>query len=103
MIATLGTKWVRRSNNGNRQVVHIKKCTYCGKEYADDMTVCAIDGEPLTQFPEQAKFDKPLKPPGPTADRTAAPSESQKSTSKTFWQGQEFIAGVVLVIGLLFV
>ncbi len=25
----------------------MKKCTYCGKEYSDDASVCAIDGEPL--------------------------------------------------------
>ena len=25
----------------------MKKCTYCGKEYPDEATVCAIDHEPL--------------------------------------------------------
>lgn len=28
--------------------LHMKKCTYCGKEYPDAATVCAIDNEPLT-------------------------------------------------------
>src|SRR5882672_4628166 len=26
----------------------MKKCAYCGKEYADDAVRCSIDGEPLT-------------------------------------------------------
>lgn len=25
----------------------MKKCSYCGKEYADNMAVCAFDGLPL--------------------------------------------------------
>jgi hypothetical protein len=25
----------------------MKKCTYCGKEYPDDTTVCALDEQPL--------------------------------------------------------
>jgi uncharacterized RDD family membrane protein YckC len=27
---------------------YMKKCTYCGKEYPDDATLCAIDMNPLT-------------------------------------------------------
>ncbi len=26
---------------------HMKSCSYCGKEYPDAATVCAIDGQPL--------------------------------------------------------
>jgi hypothetical protein len=26
----------------------MKKCTYCGKEYPDDATVCPTDGAPVT-------------------------------------------------------
>ncbi|MGA9776704.1 MAG: hypothetical protein WBS33_00360 [Verrucomicrobiia bacterium] len=26
----------------------MKSCSYCGKTYSDDATVCAVDGEPLT-------------------------------------------------------
>jgi hypothetical protein len=33
---------------------HMKKCTYCGKEYPDEAEVCAID-------------HKPLKPDAPTS------------------------------------
>jgi hypothetical protein len=28
----------------------MKKCAYCGKEYPDEATACAIDGEPLGHF-----------------------------------------------------
>src|SRR5262249_52903563 len=30
-------------------VKRMKRCTYCGKEYDDDATVCVIDREPLVQ------------------------------------------------------
>jgi hypothetical protein len=33
----------------------MKKCSYCGKEYADDATVCAIDGESLSGSVESRK------------------------------------------------
>lgn len=32
------------------QLKRMKKCTYCGKEYLDEATVCAIDGEPLARI-----------------------------------------------------
>jgi hypothetical protein len=28
-------------------VNHMKKCTYCGKEYANEATSCAVDQQPL--------------------------------------------------------
>ena len=28
----------------------MKKCTWCGKEYSDDATVCAVDAQPLVQI-----------------------------------------------------
>jgi hypothetical protein len=31
----------------------MKKCTYCGKEYGDEASICAIDGEPLAKFPPE--------------------------------------------------
>lgn len=33
----------------------MKTCSYCGKEYPDDATVCAVDGEPLSGLPEERK------------------------------------------------
>jgi hypothetical protein len=29
----------------------MKKCTYCGKEYSDEVKVCAVDQEPLKEIP----------------------------------------------------
>src|ERR1700690_3175230 len=31
----------------------MKKCTYCGKEYTDEASACAIDGLPLAPFPPE--------------------------------------------------
>jgi len=31
----------------------MKKCTYCGKEYTDEASACAIDGQPLAPFPPE--------------------------------------------------
>jgi hypothetical protein len=31
----------------------MKKCEYCGKEYPDEASVCAIDGHPLPSFPPE--------------------------------------------------
>jgi len=39
----------------------MKKCTYCGKEYGDETSICAIDGEPLTKFPPEPESE-PAKP-----------------------------------------
>jgi hypothetical protein len=44
----------------------MKKCAYCGKDYPDDATVCAIDQTPLTaagQTPSAAAAPKTSAPP----------------------------------------
>jgi len=33
----------------------MKKCTYCGTEYTDEVTECMIDGQPLASFPPEPK------------------------------------------------
>ncbi|HUA38225.1 MAG TPA: hypothetical protein VMA35_07465 [Candidatus Sulfopaludibacter sp.] len=33
----------------------MKRCEYCGKEYPDEASECAIDGEPLEPFPPEPK------------------------------------------------
>jgi hypothetical protein len=40
----------------------MKQCTYCGKEYPDEASVCAIDGEPLRDVTPQL----PIPPALPT-------------------------------------
>jgi membrane protease YdiL (CAAX protease family) len=40
----------------------MKKCPYCGKEYPDDVTVCAIDTETLVDYiPKTITDEKPVK------------------------------------------
>ncbi len=81
----------------------MKKCTYCGKEYTDDIAVCATDAQPLAQVSEQAQVDEPLKPRGAAADGTALTSENQNPTKgSSSDKGAQFLVGVILAIGLLF-
>jgi hypothetical protein len=43
----------------------MKKCTYCGKEYPDDATVCSVDEQPLTFVgPPQTKIPPTITPAG---------------------------------------
>jgi hypothetical protein len=40
----------------------MKKCTYCGKEYPDTATVCAVDGQPLVPVgtaPQSVQYRTP--------------------------------------------
>ena len=42
----------------------MKKCTWCGKHYQDEATICSIDAEPLVHFePPPAPPAKPAVPP----------------------------------------
>jgi hypothetical protein len=42
----------------------MKKCTYCGKEYPDEVIRCAIDGEPVKAVSASgAPLPNPPKPP----------------------------------------
>ena len=34
-----------------RNVKHMRRCTYCGKEYDDTATICVIDRQPVSQAP----------------------------------------------------
>ena len=42
----------------------MKRCTYCGKEYPDNASTCAIDGKPLVKFPPEPE-------PEPAPDKLA--------------------------------
>jgi hypothetical protein len=45
----------------------MKQCTWCGKDYPDDASVCAIDGQPLAtrKSPEAAAAEKEASKPWP--------------------------------------
>jgi len=51
----------------------MKKCTYCGREYTDEVSECAIDGQPLAPFP-----------PEPALTEDDPPDEPQTVTVRTF-------------------
>ena len=44
----------------------MKKCSYCGKEYSEEIVSCPIDGEALIEI-------IPSNPPDQTAPKTANP------------------------------
>ena len=72
----------------------MKTCSYCGREYPDDATVCAVDQTPLVaDVPEAA----------PAATETAAPEPAVKSSSDAVMLGWFFIwAGIIGVLYFTF-
>jgi len=61
----------------------MKKCTYCGKEYEDDATICLIDHEPLTSAPS---------PPPSSSDTFDAMPESSTAA--------RLILGSIVLMGM---
>lgn len=57
----------------------MKRCTYCGKEYPDEASTCAIDGEPLAKFPPEPETTSP----------TANPVEEEKTATVEIFQTRE--------------
>jgi hypothetical protein len=50
----------------------VKKCTYCGKEYPDDASVCAVDQQPLQQIqPPLVNRPAPFTSPPPASSAEA--------------------------------
>ena len=67
----------------------MKKCTYCGKEYLDEVDACQADGHPLVTFtPKQA-------PEPAVADTVPSGYESVP------WYRRDSTAGVALWLGFL--
>jgi hypothetical protein len=70
----------------------MKRCTYCGKEYSDEYSVCAIDERPL-----ESCDPKPPKPDG-----AVAASEATGQHTKAVWiSGACVIASVAFYLILL--
>jgi hypothetical protein len=73
----------------------MKKCTYCGREYPDDVAVCLTDGQPLsgaeTVSPDLAELST-------TMVSTPAPLSQRRS----FTNRQMEIIEVVLVCAIAF-
>ncbi len=43
----------------------MKKCTWCGKEYADDAVRCAVDGQALSGEAELSEGERPAEQADP--------------------------------------
>src|SRR6266404_2797366 len=48
------------------QLLQMKKCTWCGKEYADDAVRCAVDGQPLSGEEGLSEGEPPSEQADPT-------------------------------------
>jgi hypothetical protein len=61
----------------------MKRCPYCGKEYPDEASECAIDGQPLAPFPPDAEptKDDPCDEPKMTVVRTFISHEAAQLAS----------------------
>ena len=57
----------------------MKKCTYCGKEYSDEATVCELDANPLVAT-KSAKAA-----PTPTVEMTGLNKLFSNSSGIFFW------------------
>jgi hypothetical protein len=78
----------------------MKRCDYCGKEYPDDASVCALDGKPLEQI------GAPLTPqtfeaPKPAAVPNAAEALRAAAT-KDMVVGGLWCGGGILVTALTY-
>jgi hypothetical protein len=69
----------------------MKKCTYCGKEYGDDASLCSIDGQPLQVF----------VPPAPVPTTPQSLTMPQSAGRNKLPPQQFAVAGFPLVL-LLF-
>ncbi|MGO8929936.1 MAG: hypothetical protein ACLQU3_23965 [Limisphaerales bacterium] len=70
----------------------MRRCTYCGKEYDDTVTVCAIDRQPVVQV---------LPPPEGSSEQTKPPVEFIRLFFKSPEEEEfavrsaQYIAGIV--------
>ena len=66
----------------------MKYCTYCGKEYADDVSVCPTDGNPVSVIGE--------------AQHSGPSPESQEflAAERRFWERMTFRQFGILIVRL---
>src|SRR6266542_2183773 len=69
----------------------MKRCTYCGKEYADEAEVCSTDGMPL----ERVGAQTPEHPSPDVQSRDAISPEEQR-----FWERMTFRQFAILMVRL---
>src|SRR5579883_1456893 len=71
----------------------MKRCSYCGKEYADAMNVCPADGSPLQSTEQTASPKSPVSANVATRDEIS-PEEKQ------LWERMNFRQFAILMIRL---
>src|SRR5437762_3033025 len=70
----------------------MKHCTYCGKEYPEDLEVCPVDGNALRPTGE-AQTSRPLSE-GAQQTHTISPAEQR------FWERMTFREFAILIVRL---
>ncbi len=83
----------------------MKKCPYCGKEYPDDATICAVDQQPLQEVrPPLLNRPAPAPFPAPSGDaRQITDNEHLKMLSIFYYVLAGFAFAGLLFLGLQFV
>jgi hypothetical protein len=70
----------------------MKHCTYCGKEYLNDLEVCPIDGNPLRAAGE-------VQVPRPLSDGVQQPYVISPAEQR-FWERMTFREFAILIVRL---
>src|SRR6266478_6535209 len=70
----------------------MKHCTYCGKEYSDEVEVCPTDGKPLQHAGEQRAAEPP---PAVVPNRDMISPEERR-----FWERMTFRQFAILTVRL---
>jgi hypothetical protein len=72
----------------------MKQCTYCGKEYSDEASVCAIDGQPLREVISPIA----ASPPPPVSERQQIIDAEHIKLLAIF----HFVVAGLALLGILF-
>ncbi len=78
----------------------MKKCTYCGKEYPDDVVKCAIDDYPVYELDPRGVPVPPVVPPPLPAIAKKSPDGRYLKYEDVPWYRRE--PGAIAFIGVLF-
>lgn len=74
----------------------MNRCTYCGKEYPDDTTVCSIDGQAVEGGILRSSAKPPFLPGSGWFDQ-----QFSKTSRVVLILGGFCLAGPVLILGVL--
>lgn len=72
----------------------MKKCPWCGKEYSDDATICAVDSHPLRR-PDGSEIP-------PTSASTEPPAKGMDAATRQMVIGGFWFVGGILVTAVTY-